>query len=72
MPRNANGHKRPADAVGCAVMVARIATGEAEDTALKQPAKRASGLAGSKARLNNTTKAQRMQIAKKAASVRWE
>ena len=54
VPRNANGQKRPADAIGCAVMVAKIATGEVEDTALKQPAKHANGLAGSKARLNNT------------------
>ena len=71
MPRNANRQKCPVNSIGCAVMVAKIATGEIEDTALKQPAKRANGLADSKARLNNTTKAQRTQIAKKVASARW-
>ena len=38
MPKGPQGQKRPADAVGCAVAVARIATGEEEeDTASKQP-----------------------------------
>ena len=32
MPKGPNGQKRPADAVGLAVMVGRIATGEIEDT----------------------------------------
>jgi hypothetical protein len=32
MPRGANGEKRPADVTGAAVMVAKIATGEIEDT----------------------------------------
>ena len=31
MPRGPKGEKRPADAVGAAVMVAKIATGEIED-----------------------------------------
>lgn len=31
MPRGPNGEYRPADPVGCAVMVAKIATGELED-----------------------------------------
>lgn len=38
MPKGPQGQKRPADAVGCAVPVARIATGEEqEDTPSKQP-----------------------------------
>ena len=38
MPKGPQGQKRPADAVGCAVQVARIATGEEEeDTPQKQP-----------------------------------
>lgn len=49
-----------------------IATGEIEDTTLKQPAKRASGLAGAKARQENTTVEQRQEIARKAANARWE
>jgi hypothetical protein len=31
MPRGPKGEKRPADVIGAAVMVARIATGEVED-----------------------------------------
>ena len=30
MPRGPNGEKRPADAIGNAVMIAKIATGEVE------------------------------------------
>lgn len=33
MPTGSNGQKRPADAVGCAVKVAKIATGEIIDEA---------------------------------------
>ena len=50
MPKGPQGQKRPADVIGNAVHIARIATGEEQDTSLKQPAKRKSGLAGSKAR----------------------
>ena len=32
MPRGPKGEKRPADVIGAAVMVGRIATGEIEDT----------------------------------------
>ena len=32
MPKGPQGQRRPADAVGCAVQVARIATGEEEET----------------------------------------
>jgi hypothetical protein len=71
MPKGPNGQTRPADVIGNAVHIARIATGEIEDTALKQPAKRASGLAGAKARQENTTEAQRREIAERAAAARW-
>jgi hypothetical protein len=37
MPRGPKGEKRPADVIGAAVMVARIATGEIEDTKGKAP-----------------------------------
>lgn len=65
------GQKRPADTIGCAVTVAKIATGEIEETTLKQPAKRKSGLAGAKARADKLTKEERSEIAKKAAAARW-
>lgn len=72
MPKGPQGQKRPADVVGCAVTVARIATGEIEDTRLRQPAKRKSGMAGAKARVAATTPTRRSEIASIAAKARWE
>ena len=72
MPKGPQGQKRPADAIGNAVHVAKIATGEIEDTKLAQPAKRKSGLAGAKARQEGTTPEERAEIARKAARARWE
>lgn len=71
MPTGPKGQKRPADTIGCAVNVAQIATGEVQETELKQPAKRKSGLAGAKARVESTTAQERSEIAKKAAASRW-
>ena len=71
MPKGPNGERRPADAIGLAVHVARIATGEIEDMKLEQPAKRRSGLAGSKARAEKLTAEERSEIARKAAAGRW-
>lgn len=50
MPKGPQVQKRPADVIGSAVMVAKIATGEIEDTGYKQPAKVKSGKAGGAAR----------------------
>jgi hypothetical protein len=72
MPQGPNGQKRPADVIGSAVRIARIATGEIEDTELRQPAKRASGFAGAKARLKTTTAQERTEIARVAAESRWK
>ena len=72
MPKGPNGQIRPADFVSNAVHIAKIATGEIEDTELKQPAKRASGLAGAKARNAGTTESQRSEIARNAANARWK
>ena len=71
MPKGPRGERRPADVVGCAVTVARIATGEIEDTRLQQPAKRKTGLAGARARTEKLTAEGHSQIAAKAASDRW-
>lgn len=69
MPKGPKGQKRPADVIGCAVMVAKIATGEIED---KLPtAKRIGGLKGGLARKTALTPERRKEIAKKAASSRW-
>ncbi len=52
MPRGPQGQKRPANVIGAAVMVAKIATGEIEDKKRDQgtDANREGGLKGGKAR----------------------
>ena len=72
MPKGPQGQKRPADVIGSAVHIAKIATGEIEDTTLKQPAKRKSGLAGADARKKKLTAKERSEIAKLAAEKRWK
>ena len=75
MPRGPKGEKRPADVIGNAVHVMRIATGEVEDVkATPDPAKehmRRGGLAGGKARAEKLSRKRRSEIAKKAARARW-
>ena len=50
MPKGPNGEKRPADMIGCAVSVARVSVGEAEDDRYSTPARARSGRAGGGAR----------------------
>ena len=74
MPRGPKGEKRPADSIGNAVMIARIATGEIEDMTTedgKNAAAVALGRMGGKARALNMTAAHRKAVAKKAALKRW-
>jgi hypothetical protein len=72
LPKGPDGQKRPADAIGRAVMVARIATGEAEDNADESKAHhRRGGQMGGAARAAKLTAAQRSEIARKAAQKRW-
>ncbi len=71
MPKGPGGQKRPADVVGCAVAVARIATGETEDTRVEKSGRVRSGEAGARARAESLTAAERSAIAKKAAAARW-
>lgn len=72
MPKGPQGQKRPADVIGCAIAVAKIATGEIEEELQEPSGKRRSGKAGGKARAARLTKTQRSAIAKKAAESRWE
>ena len=67
MPKGPRGERRPADVVGCAVTVAKVATGEIGDTKLKQPAKARSG----RARAESLTPEKRKEIARRAAAARW-
>jgi hypothetical protein len=74
MPRGPKGKKRPADAIGNAVHVMRIATGEIEDRTTddgKNAAAVALGRMGGKARAAGMTAKRRKEIAKKAAATRW-
>jgi len=74
MPRGPKGEKRPADAIGNAVMIAKIATGEIEDITTedgKNAAAVARGRMGGKARAAGMTAKRRKEIAKKAAQKRW-
>lgn len=69
MPRGPNGERRPADTVANAILVAKIATGEAEED--MPSTRRNGGLAGSKARSNTLPPERRSEIARKAAKARW-
>jgi hypothetical protein len=71
MPKGPQGQKRPADVVGCAVHVARIATGEIAESGYAQPNKAKSGRAGGKARAEGLSPDERSAIARKAAAARW-
>ncbi len=71
MPKGPQGQKRPADAIGAAIMVAKIATGEIEDNPSSTPNRAKGGKAGGKARAQKLTAGQRSRIAKKAAVARW-
>jgi hypothetical protein len=75
MPTGPKGEKRPADAIGLAVRIARIATGEeSEDTPTddgKNKAAQALGKKGGAARAKSMTPERRAEIAKKAAEKRW-
>ena len=70
MSKGPQGQKRPADAVGCAIAVAKVATGEIEERPVKKSGRVRSGRAGAKARAESLTKDERREIAKKAAA-RW-
>ena len=74
MPRGPKGEKRPADVIGNAVHVMRIATGEIEESTSSNDGKeyaRKGGLKGGKARAKALSAAERKAIAKRAAELRW-
>lgn len=67
MPKGPNGQKRSADAIGCAVMVARISTGEIDEVTSSGK----TGASGGRARAKALSSAERSNIAAKAAKARW-
>jgi hypothetical protein len=79
MPRGPKGERRPADVIGNAVKVMRIATGEepedygpTAESEGKNPAAVALGRMGGKARAAALGKRKRAEIARKAAASRWK
>lgn len=75
MPTGPKGQKRPADVIGNAVRVMRIATGEETDDVIddgKSAAAKELGAKGGRKRAENMTPERRAEIAKKAAESRWE
>ena len=75
MPKGPQGQKRPADVIGNAVKVMRIATGEEEEEYEddgKDPAAKALGAKGGAARAKKLSPEERSAIARKAAKSRWQ
>ncbi len=73
MPRGPKGEKRPADVIGNAVLVMKIATGEIEEGKPDRAheAARRGGLKGGRARSDRLSPEQRSEAARLAAQARW-
>ena len=65
-----NGEKRPGDTIANALHVAKIATGEVEETYVDET-KRPSGKKGGRLRGDRLTPDRRRQIAESGAAARW-
>ena len=75
MPKGPKGQKRPADVIGNAVTIMKIATGEIDESGETDDGKSKAavelGRKGGRARASKLTPQQRSEIAKKAAAKRW-
>lgn len=76
MPKGPKGERRPADVIGTAVKVMRIATGEEPEDYGSEPEKDKAaaelGRRGGKARAEALSAKRRKEIAQKAAEKRWK
>lgn len=80
MPKGPQGQKRPADVIGGAVKIAKIATGEIEEDTENDEGKnpksveagRKGGIKGGAARAKKLNPEQRKKIAQNAARTRWK
>ena len=70
MPKGPKGQKRPADVIKNAVLVMKIATGEADEPPVS--GRRAGGIKGAQARAARLSPDQRIEIAQTAANARWK
>ncbi len=70
MPKGPKGERRPADVIGNAVMVMKIATGQIEEST---PSSRgqAGGKKGGPARAAGLSESERKAISRKGAAARW-
>lgn len=66
MPKGPQGQKRPADVIGAAIMIAKIATGECDES---EPSNRSKG---GRARADKISPDRRAEIARQAAAARWD
>ena len=71
MPTGPKGEKRPADAIGLAVRIARIATGEEPDDLPLASASKG-GKKGGRHAQKHSLPAERSEIARVAATARWK
>jgi hypothetical protein len=75
MPRGPKGEKRPADAIGAAIVIGRIAAREIDDPAFTEDGKNAAAVAlgrmGGRARAESMSAKRRKEIAQNAAKKRW-
>ncbi len=71
MPVGPQGQKRPADAIGAAIKVARIAIGEETEEESVSSAAAEMGRRGGKKRAENLSATRRSEIARKAAAARY-
>lgn len=71
MPKGPQGQKRPADVIGAAIRVARIATGEEDEARPSRPNRDVRGSQGGRARAEKLSAQDRVEIARKASKARW-
>ena len=76
MPKGPQGQKRPADVIGNAVHVMRIATGQIQEGAKQKNVQAVArgekgGAIGGNARAESLSPSERSKIARKAAGARW-
>lgn len=70
MPKGPQGQKRPADVIGNAILIGKIATGDAQESPTLTTAAEL-GKKGGKARAKKLTPKRRSEIAKAAADARY-
>lgn len=71
MPKGPKGERRPADVIGCAATVAKIATGEIAEVLPEKSRRVRSGKAGAGAKAKKLSPKRRSEIARLAAKARW-